>query len=211
MAYGDNRNLVASDTFDSSIDAAWTNGRADWATWSHNGDGTISPSASDSQIQRNTGTYTDDHYSVVTMAGVAAAGFVCASGRGATGATDESCYIAVATDYSAGSTPDEWGIEEVSSAFGFSTLTSGALPNTLSTGETVTLECEGTTLRMGSNQGAGDAQRGTTTDATLTTGWPGICGGNAGHDVTAWSGGSIGAAGGAVIPAASMYYARLRR
>lgn len=115
-----------------------------------------------------------------------------------TSSTDESSYIGAISDFGS----DLYFIYETSSALGFTTLTSGAWGSAPSaTGDIVTLEAEGTTLRMGTAEGGADTQRITTTDATLsgatytTVGLYMYCEtANTNAQITAWEGGSIGAA-----------------
>ena len=68
-----------------------------------------------------------------------------------------------------------FAIDEVDSGFSFSTLASTSTNyHDLEAGDTATIEAEGTTLRLGTNDGgAGDTQRVTTTDNTITSGDPG--------------------------------------
>jgi len=202
MAYGDNRSEIASDTFDSSIDSSWDTGWADWNNmiWVSGGYVDVNAAGTKHGMRRNTGTYADDQYSIITNEefddnDVGAQEF--AIGRAASGGADESCYFA---EYSMEG--DIYELEEVTSSFGFSSLASashtGAL---LAQGDTITIECEGTTMRMGTNEGSGDTERITATDATLTSGRPGlgaVRAGSATVRITDWSGGDISAAGGSV-------------
>jgi hypothetical protein len=75
----------------------------------------------------------------------------------------------------------------------------------MAAGETLTLEVEGTTLRLGSSASGSDIQELTVTNASLTTGRPGInlAGSGENNLITAWEGGdiSVGAAPTVTVPA----------
>lgn len=220
MAYGDNRTLVASDTFDTSIDGNWDNGYADWNAATAQAGGTVGPAATASNVglRRNTGTYTADQYSRVTAGSTGASKEVGAACRmHPSSTTDESCYLGAVSDFGT----DLYIIYECSAGAGsvtFSTLTSASWSGApTATTDIFTLEAEGTTLRMGSSEGAGDAQRLTTTDATLdgatysTVGFYMYAESNiANARVTAWDGGSIGAAAAAynAVPVLEYYLTR---
>lgn len=194
MAYGDSRSSVASDTFDSSIDGNWANGDGDYGTLSWASGGVVQPTSAstDSAIRRNSETFTDDQYSKITI-GTQSGSNVWAGAmvRGQSG-TDESGYIGYAQNSNT-----YFEIDEVDSAFNFSLLAnvtdSTNIP--LSAGETVTVEVEGTTIRCGSDAAGTDVQKTSTTDATLTSGNPGIelYRGTGTMQITAWEGGNIGA------------------
>ena len=196
MAYGDNRSEVASDTFDSSISASWDNGYGDYETLSWVTGGHVEPSAAFGEpgMRRNTGTYADDQYSRITInAFSSSASEIWAMARCASGATDESCYAAVNT-----ANGSQHAINEINSSLGITTLTSSNTdPDNPGSGDILTCECEGTTIRSGDTMNGGDAQRLTTTDATLTGGRPGLLAFTAGATsatrITAWSGGDISA------------------
>lgn len=200
MAYGDNRSEVASDTFGSSIDGNWSNGDGDWAalvwiTGGHvgfnNGGG-----GTDGSIRRSAGTYADDQYARTTVQSHSGNSWVGAAARMQSG-TDESAYVGFVQG-----SEDDYEIVEYNSSFGFSALASTTDPGSEiphSSGDIVTIEAEGTTIRMGSDQTGSDAQKVTTTDATLSSGDPGLVlfcanGNESNNYATAWSGGDISAA-----------------
>jgi hypothetical protein len=200
MAYGDNRQVVASDTFDTSISASWENGGGDWGTWTHAGSGQVNPTAedTDSALRRNNETFANDQWSQIAIGGIVTdngiyTGAACRMQAG----TDESSYVGYSESF-----VGSYEIYELTSAFGFSLLAStGTGWAILGVGNTLTLELEGTTIRLGDDRGA-DTQRLTTTDATLTSGTPGFAGyigTTANILVTSWTGGDIAAAGTAFI------------
>lgn len=204
--YGDNRNQVAADTFDSAISADWDNGYADFGTLAWNtggGSGTVTPSAGfvTSGMRRLNATFTADHYATITAnLGTTGTTLSATVRNHPDSTTDESCYAGGWNNYSS----DTYAIEEVSAAFGFSTVASAAWAGApVANGETLTSEAEGTTLRCGTAEGGADTQRVTGTDATLggatysVTGLLIYCDNTPPADngrITAWAGGSIGAA-----------------
>jgi hypothetical protein len=200
VAYLDNRSLVASDTFDSSISGEWDNGFADWDvfTWQSGGGlGVVEPGVGDSAMRRNMASYTGNHWSRV----ISGANGANTCGMGGivrvhpTSGTDESCYWGLCEDEAA----NVYQIYERDSAFGLASLTStawGTAPYAI--GDSFTMEAEGTTLRSGSAEGGADTQRLTTTDATLNgatyfaVGFAAYFGTSAADArVHAWEGGSI--------------------
>jgi hypothetical protein len=201
VAYGDNRRLKASDTFDSAIFGTWENGGGDWGTmqWaSAGGAGIVEPTAVDidSAIRRIPEVFDNNQYSKMTVHSQALGG-----GNGSIGVTvrmaagtTETCYVGYAL---LSTTPtDEYRIEEVTN-FAFAMLANlvdpgGEIP--LGTGETITTEVENTTIRLGSNSGGSDVQKVTTTDGTIIGGTPGInCFRSASGvaQITSWEGGNI--------------------
>lgn len=194
MAYGDNRQQVASDTFDSSIGASWDNGPGDFNTYVFVTGGHIAPVSDVAPVgmRRNTGTYNNDQYSTITLQAVGGSYVVGVSVRHPTGATDESCYAGTAVQGGG------YTIDEFDSAFGVTNLaTGGSSAGFNAAGETMTCEAEGTTVRMGTNEGAGDTQRLSTTDNTLASGRPGMVAYDDNVQITAWAGGDIAVVGGA--------------
>lgn len=216
MAYGQNRTVVAttsfessynaervqraSDTFDSSISASWTNGDGDWGALQWVSGGHIEPAVVDVDcgIRRTGEAYGGDQYSKMVMQEQnpvgGASSWLGVYVRGQSGA-NESAYLGTL-----GSGPvDEYQICEIDSAFGFTVLTSLSDPGSdlpISAGDTATMEAEGSTLRLGCDAGGSDVQKLTTTDATLTSGAPGINlfrSGSAVSRATSWEGGTINA------------------
>ena len=194
MAYGEARVQVTSDTFDSSIDSNWTNGPGDYETLSWASGGYIQPSATfgEPAIKRNTGTYDNSQYCTVTAQTMTASvSEIWAMCRMQSSDTDESAYSATNTE-----SGNQFKIYVVNSSLGITTLaetnTGAAL---LGTGDTMTCECEGATIRMGDDIGGGDSQRLITSDNTIASGRPGIllfsASGTASTRVTAWEGGNI--------------------
>ncbi len=201
MAYGDNLNEVHSDDFGSSIDSGWENpSSARWGdmSWVSANVIELGSSGSDCAMWRNTGTYDDDQYSEITIDTSTNGSFHLVMARGSS--SDGDCYSF--EQESAGA--DDWQLFRVAdngTSLSWTSLDSTAHSNgPMSTDDTMRIECEGTTIRGGSNEatpGGGDTERCSTTDATYSSGRPG-CGGYDSNDATdvrfkAWSGGSIGA------------------
>jgi hypothetical protein len=108
--------------------------------------------------------------------------------------TDESAYIAYID-----SDVDEYTIYETNSAFSFGLLNNVAWStHPAETGDTVSIEVEGTDIRLGTAEGGADTERLTTTDATITGGDPGLSlfanADVANSQITSWLAGDIGAA-----------------
>jgi len=202
MAYGDNRSSVASDTFDSTIDGSWTNGPGDWppCDWWTGGHVTPTNTGIYSNIKRNTGTYVDDQYSqtIVHSYVVAADCETWTTVRMQVTDTDEACYGGVWTTDPSGD-GHQFRIFEVNNSYQFTDLaSSGVDQDNPSQGDILTTEVEGTTIRMGDNINGADAQRVTTTDATISSGRPGLVvftfsGDEDSCNITSWDGGNISA------------------
>ena len=191
------RTQVASDTFDTSISASWTQGEGDTGTMSWASGGLIQSTAIGSQqdrIRRNTGSYGNDQYSVITLTSANSSNG-CGLGvftRAQASSTDETSYFGgwFSPVYGQG----KLFIVETNSSFGETILAStgtGGIP----AGSTIVLENEGTALRLYTNEGSGEALRTSTTDATITSGWPGICtwadSNVADAQITDWAGGNL--------------------
>jgi len=194
MAYGDFRIPLFTDTFDSEISSSWTQGHGDWDTWEWVSGGHIQPAATDTDagMYRNDISPANNQYIVATV-GTPAGGTTNwweAYVRSATG-TDESCYCC-GWDNTSGTFA--YNIWEVDSAFGWTGLAEEATGDTLGTGNTISIEAVGTTIRMGTDEGSGDAQRLVTSDATLSSGEVGVAcyGDKTELRFTAVSGGNIG-------------------
>lgn len=206
MAYGANRSSVATDTFDASISASWTNGEADFDPLAFVAGGHVGSAAgwtAPCHIRRNTGTYTNDHYSTATVQALNAADFnaVEVTARRQASASDESCYLGHVNSTDAGEGAQRYEILELDSSFNFTLLTGSGTPGALSANDTITIEVEGTAIRFGTSESGGaDTQRISTTDNTIASGWPGMgvyaSSNSARAQLTAWEGGTIAAAGG---------------
>lgn len=190
--YGYDRTQVAADTFDASIDSNWENGGGDWNTCTWVSGGHVQPSVLDNcGMRRQTETFANDQYSRVTVQALSVANsWVAAAVRMAAG-TDESAYIA----YVAGGGTYE--LYETDSAFAFTQLASIS-GYTFTVGDIVTMEAQGTLLRLGTvESGGADTQRLKTSDNTITAGKPGCVffedTAVANARLTAWSGGDLGA------------------
>ncbi len=193
----------ATDTFDSEISASWENGGGDFAVMSWQSGGYISPSAASSTcaIRRTGTTFGGNQYSKVTL-NAASYGSGWANIYAIVrlqGGTDESCYFAM---LKAGNGEQaKYYLYEMTSAFGFSLLTSGGTSaNSYSAGDYIVCEHDGTNVVMFTKEGAGsETQRLTWADSTVTGGSPG-CGGDLSgtgtFTITAWDGGDDQAATG---------------
>jgi hypothetical protein len=184
---------VASDTFDSSIDANWDNGPGDFGPAEWVAGGYIQP-ATDGTVYsliRNTGTYSPDQYSLVTIKTHAAGNYsACSTVRGAGGA-DETCYYGQVKGFSG---EDKYAINEVDSAFGFTTLASTGSFDNLADGDTIRTVVIGTEIYLYTNEsGGGETLRLQATDGTIASGRPGSTGYASGAKTnlqhTAWEGG----------------------
>lgn len=194
MAYGQNRSQVASDSFPSSIDANWTDGPgpSDVYVWVAAGD--VEPQfISTHSLEKRTGeAYANDQYSVITIGNMSDGSMAAAARMQSLG----GCYMGYISTAS-----DVYRVSEMDdNTTTINTLASLADPGTeipLSAGETLTIECEGTELRCGSNGGGSDVEKVNTTDATYSAGDPGFWGFNPtstdGSSVSAWEGGDISA------------------
>ncbi len=208
------RSEVASDTFDSSIDSSWDNGPGGFGTLSFQTGGHIKADSVDtrSALRRNTGTYDDDQYSIITIQAHGDGDSFNTIGPIARyqAGTTQQCYageiLATNTIISVGNR-----IQEYPSSGSPTELTSGGVDRDLSAGDTVVLEVEGSTITMFSNEsGGGETQLLQTTDSTITGGRPGVY---ISYDVsadtdcmiTAWSGGDL-VADGISIPVAMHGY-----
>jgi hypothetical protein len=113
--------------------------------------------------------------------------------------TDEACYGGVWTTDPAGD-GHQFRIFEVDNSFTFTDLaSSGTDQDNPTQGDILTTEVEGTTIRMGDDINGSDAQRVTTTDATVPSGRPGLVvftfsGDEQSCNMTTWEGGNISAA-----------------
>jgi hypothetical protein len=197
MAYGDSRTSVATDSLGDIGSSDWQNGEDEWATFEQITSAVeCTADNTDTGARRDTETFDDDQFCIITIQAAHATGD---SGlapwvRGQGGAGDASCYLGLSNDWNS-----EYELQETNTDL--STFTNLASTGTgwagLSSGDTLTIEAEGTTLRLGDDRGT-DTQRLTTTDNTLTSGNPGM------HmwegieiedtQISAWEAGDIGGA-----------------
>lgn len=195
MAWGDRGAALETDLFGSSIDAGWDNGNGAWTTvvWVTGGHIEPNSTSADTVIIRNGETYADDHWATLTIQSDDANSLHSICLRVGSGADDG--YFAI----DGAAAGDEFGIFEVLNGtptqIGTGTGASGDIP--MSAGEKLIGECEGTTLRCGTDIG-GDHEETSETDATYSSGSPGIhlaaFGGVANARATAFEAGNIGAA-----------------
>lgn len=197
MAYGDNRQQLASDAFPTEIDVNWDNsGPGNWVAvaWVSGGHVENPTEGSDASLVRTGETYADDQYCRATVQVHGTATLLSCILRAQ--ASDDTAYIAVADNLIA----DEFAIYEVTNGAPAQLGGSGASGDIpMSAGEIVTGEIEGTTIRVGSSVG-GDHEEDSQTDNTLTSGDPGLLlsrGASGAVQATAWLGGDIAIGGGA--------------
>ena len=206
MAYGDNRSSVATDTFDTSISASWTQGPDTYAdlAWVTGGHVEPATNAATNCMVRNAESFADDQYCKITVNTLSAAdgNLLGAACRAST--TQETTYAGLVTSAS-GLTPSaKYTIFEADAAATFTELAATGTYGALAAGDTITLEAEGTTLRLGTSEGGGaDTQRLTTTDATIASGQSSVfavaLSTTSRARLTAWEGGDIGAGGGTSV------------
>jgi len=198
MAYGDDRQVVASDTFDSSIDGNWDNGPGDWGTyvWASGGFVNLFDEDESCAMSYTGASFADNQWAKSTAQSQDSGSYLSAHARHQGGAA-EAMYSATAA-----AAEDEYQIYEFTEGLGGGSPVAsvghgGELP--FSAGEYIVIEVEGTTIRLGSNAGGSDAQKVTHTDNTLTSGDPGVGGyegsSAAATDVTAFEAGDIAAGG----------------
>lgn len=214
MAYGDNRNQVASDDFNSGINTSnWGNGEGQWNNFAavSNQIETTNPGSQSAGLRRIAsgesydigGAY--DQYSIVEIGNLGSGSdFYGTCVRMADAAAgDESCYACYVEDF----TP-EYAIYEVSSAFQFNRIAgTSAAGITLAVGDKITAEAEGaspTVIRCGCDNPTSDQERVSNTDSTspFTTGTVGCTAlrGSANIRLDNWVGGTIGVLAGAAFP-----------
>lgn len=220
MAYGDNRRQVASALFSNAygvdrvpvarcgfgggISGDWSNGTDDWAAFSASG-GTVRPTnAFEDALLEYTGvTLSGAQYSKVIVETHSASGGQAYAQMGVVvrhqGGTDTRCYVGYASTGPGMPSGDEWSIQETTDApLSWSQLTNSLAAANLASGDTLTLEADGSALRLGSNRSGSDVQIVSTTDVTLTAGNPGVQNyedpdtGTAVSEANAWEGGNIG-------------------
>lgn len=210
FAYGDNRQEQATDGFDAGIGGDWANGEGVYGTWT--GTGVIEPTnvLETARLRYDTTAPADEQYTTVTVQTLSgtdlnALSAVCRQQSG----TNEAAYDGgVQSD--TGGADAKYVIQEWDSDGNSTNLATTGTPGALSAGETITFEAEGTALRLGTDEGAGDTERTSATDATLGSGDWGISGfalsTEARCQVTAWAGGNIVAPSLSVVPSIVQNY-----
>ena len=177
MAYGDDRNELATDAFtDDPFSSRFENGGGSWSAMAYDGTPDVVQAGSaynHTTARRDTGEdWTEDQYVTVTFEGATTWQHELGCCVRMKSGTDESAYVGITQLTGL----DDYEIWEMDSAFSFNMLaTASPAIDTYAAGDTMTMECEGTALRFGSNEsGGGDTQRVSTTDATITAGDPGM-------------------------------------
>ncbi len=199
MAWND-RSEVASDDFSTNpLTSRFDNGQGAWDALAYNAtpDTVAAGSYSGngcSARRTNSETYNADHYATVTM-GSAVDNDDYPGPTVENQTTGTECYHG----YLEGPTSD-FVIWEIDISTNFTELASLTGTYSLSSGDTMTLEREGTTLRLGDNTGSGETERVSTTDNTLSGGRPGMyiydeSGADTDTTFSAWAGGNITAGG----------------
>lgn len=222
------RQVIASDSFPSSIDGNWDNGPGAWNTISHYASADIGPNATgqDCAMVRNSGSYTNKQWSTITAkthnttaSGSTQLGAVCFGAGGSSAAL----YMGYLNVRSAAGGSGKYQISYINGAGSFNTLSSsgaGTFTNNTTEDDTITLEADATTgdLRLYTNEaalGGGDTQRLTANDGTLTSGTPGLgvfvnaSGATTDARIKGWSGGYLGTAPGGA-PWVAAYLLMLR-
>lgn len=194
MAYGDNLQQVASDDFESgSISGSWTNGGGFGAMSVNSGDAIAGSAGAICLAARSSETFADAQYSQIISGGQTQGGTSAVVRKQAGTATAH--YQGQGASFFS-----NWRILEIDSGGEDATLASSATNWALLTaGDMIRMEAEGTTLRFGGDRTGSDIQYVTTTDATLTSGDPGISAIGAAttnNRIESWTGGDISAAGG---------------
>lgn len=196
------RNVIASDTFDSSIGAAWDNGPGDFGalTWVSGGLIEVAATGTDTAMRRNTGTYPRAQWSkAIIGVSTATESWPGATILHASGASDESCYIGNMVS-AASSSGQKYLIYELNSSFGFTELGvagNNTRPSSFSANDYVLLECDaaGEIDLYSVESGGAETLRLGVTDTTLTSGRPGLAqytsGSASGGRITAWEGGDF--------------------
>jgi hypothetical protein len=199
------RRTLASDSFPSSISASWTNGDGDYDALSWISSGVVRASlvGNDCSMRRTGEAYPNDQWSQITVGTLQDASGIYrdqSAGCRLKSGTDESGYWGNVACRVGGVQP-KYGISEVDAAFGFTTLAStGTVSGTaIPPGTKITLEVIGTAITLYTDEGGVDTNRLSTTDATITSGAPGIkiyvdttAGELVNSAVAAWAGGDFG-------------------
>lgn len=164
-----------TDDFSGAL-SGYDNGPGDYSTMAVSG-GLLQAAATGTPtgIVRNTGGYSPDQYSKITInniTGGAGVGNSASAFVRHAGGTTEACYLA---DVEGDTGTYRYAIYEVDNAFGFTQLSTNGTGASLTGPVNVTIEAEGTALRLYSDEGGSESLRTSTTDATLISGRPG-CG-----------------------------------
>jgi len=192
MAYGDNRQQVAADTFDTEISADWNNGFGIWDVFAWVSGGEIETTATQNAMKWISDSFDDDHWaSIIIGTSIDLGSAIGPSVRMQAGDNEAGyrCYNQM--------NGSRWRIYEYFDGGSFSTLATNDTSHVdLIAGDTVFAEAEGITIRVGDDTGGSDTLHVETTDATLSSGTVGYeqydeSGGSGGTDVTSWEGGNI--------------------
>lgn len=184
------------DTFDSSISGSWTNGPGDFDTcvWQSGGLVRASAVTTNAVLGRSSEVHSSDQYSTVTVGTFS--GTNCELGAGVRwqGGANEAGYFGFI--YGTGAAFDKYIIYEVDNAFGFTELGATGTAANLASGDTITMEAVGSTIRLLTNEsGGGETQRLSVSDSTLTNGAPALFiwaeSSTANAEITACEGGSV--------------------
>lgn len=203
MAYGDNRTVISSDPFDSSIGGDWENGPDLWPVLGWLTGGYVADVNQTQGVIINTGnSFTDNQWSQVVVQEHSGVANIGASIMGGSGLT--RCYIG----YNDADTP-LYEILDIAEGGTSSSVASAASSGAMSSGDTLTLEGVDGDIRLGTDEGSGDTERIGDADATWSDGVVGVylydAAGVDKADITSWSGGNIGetfdADGQIVLPA----------
>ena len=189
MAYGDDRTVVATETFGGTL-ADWDNGWGDWFDWViSSGNAENNTNAEDTGMRHTGGTFDGDQYAIATVSGTQPDNSMGVMLRCQSG-TDESCYTCTADPYDFNYRISVWDNTKSDTEL---KAVSDATNIPLTTGETISGEVVGTTIRVGSDSAGSDAEKGSVTDSTLSSGPPGLfCYATSTISVSDWVGGDIG-------------------
>ena len=209
MAYGDNRTTVETDAFPSSIDSGWQNGPDLWSNLLWVTGGFVEALSTSGCIVRVGTAHAADQYATTEVNAFKNNTSVQGVTLRGTSSTT-ACYLCIVEARSGETPTSAYVIHDVAEA-GSSTEVSSDLSfaDDLSSGDTITGEAEGTTIRLGTNEGAGDTERTSGTNSSHSSGEPGLFAGDDTDDTrsrsTAWEGGDItAAAGGATLQGSLM-------
>lgn len=177
MAYGEKRNPVYTDLFDTSISGSWANGEGGWNSCAWNagagGEGVVRTGiAGSGSAMRYASSLSADQYVTVKLNTLSAADDNEAGpqARAQVGALGSYEFLVT----SAGGAGNKYILNVMDNAGSETLLANSGTPGAGAQGWTATIECEGTTIRCGTSEGGADTQRLTTTDNTWSTGRGGI-------------------------------------
>ena len=195
-SYGGREAATASDTFDGAISGNWTNPTGPWNTASSTGMRHTTNGTIDNELNWRVNTmcwdadtFADDQWSQLDGDYQnSSSADVCVCVRSSLSTRAGYIGICAASDFE---------IREYSSGGTRTDITTGSTGHhTCQSGDTLTMEAEGTTIRLGSeDSGGGDTERISGTDATHTAGYAGVGGYGANSTenvkITGWSGGDM--------------------